>query len=57
MVLCAAGLLSLGAVLANAWAGTPAWTGFPWIAFFGLPAAFILMLGLVVRSIRRRRSL
>ncbi|NKX56219.1 hypothetical protein HGG74_17135 [Arthrobacter sp. E918] len=57
VVLCAAGLLSLAAILAGAWAGTGAWTGFAWIAFGCLPAAFVLMLGLVVRSIRRRRSL
>jgi hypothetical protein len=57
LVLCAAGLGSLVAVLAAAGAGTRIWTGFPWIAFTTLPVAFILMLGLLVRSIRRRRSL
>jgi len=57
VVLCVAGLVSLAAILAGAWAGSRAWTGFAWIAFTTLPAAFILLAGLMVRSVLRRRSL
>jgi hypothetical protein len=57
VLLSVAGVVSVAAILAGAWAGTRAWTGFAWIAFTTLPAAFILLAGLVVRSIRRRRSL
>ncbi|NKX50674.1 hypothetical protein HER39_08855 [Arthrobacter deserti] len=57
LLLCAAALVSLGAILAGASAGARPWAGFAWIAFTALPAAFILLAALVVRSIRRRRSL
>ncbi|MBP3037805.1 hypothetical protein J2M53_16315 [Arthrobacter sp. zg-ZUI100] len=49
------GLLSLGAVLLSALRGESVWPGFAAGAIYLLPVAFVLMAGLVIDGIRRRR--
>lgn len=54
-LLAVVGLLCLGAVLLSGLRGESVWPGFAAGAFYGLPAAFLLMAGLVIDGIRRRR--
>ncbi|MDN3481779.1 hypothetical protein QMA10_07565 [Arthrobacter sp. APC 3897] len=49
------GLLCLGAVLLSALRGESVWPGFAAGAIYLLPAAFLLMAGLIIDGIRRRR--
>ncbi|WP_104104977.1 hypothetical protein [Arthrobacter sp. 08Y14] len=49
------GLLCLGVVLLSALRGESVWPGFAAGAIYLLPAAFLLMAGLIIDGIRRRR--
>ena len=49
------GLLCLCAVLLSALRGESVWPGFAAGAIYLLPAAFLLMAGLIIDGIRRRR--
>ena len=53
----AAGLISLAVILVGALFGAEMWPGFVAIAWVGFPIAFLLMGAMIVRNIRRRRSL
>jgi hypothetical protein len=53
----AAGIVSLAVILVGALLGAETWPGFVGIAWVGFPVAFLLMGAMVIRSIRRRRSL
>lgn len=54
-VLAVAGVVSLSALLLTALQGESIWPGFAAGAFYALPAAFLLMAGLVIDSIVHRR--
>ena len=54
-VLAVAGLLSLGMVLLAALGSAAVWPGFAAGSIYLLPVAFLLMAGLVIDGIRRRR--
>ncbi|MBD7996589.1 hypothetical protein H9639_14925 [Arthrobacter sp. Sa2CUA1] len=54
-VLAVAGVASLGLLLLQALGGAEIWPGFAAGAFYALPAAFLLMAGLVIGSIVHRR--
>lgn len=54
-ILAAAGVGSLAALLLEAFRGEVIWPGFAAGAFYALPVAFLLMAGLVIDSIVRRR--
>ena len=54
-VLAVAGVASLAALLLEALSGGIIWPGFAAGAFYALPVAFLLMAGLVIDSIVRRR--
>ena len=49
------GMLCLGAVVISGLRGEPVWPGFAAGAFYALPLAFVLMAGLIIAGIRRRR--
>lgn len=48
-------ILCLAAMLAINLSGGSAWAALSWIPMIGLPLAFLLMIGLVLRAVRRRR--
>ncbi|MFZ3453478.1 hypothetical protein [Arthrobacter sp. 7Tela_A1] len=54
-LLALAGVASLAALLLEALRGESVWPGFAAGAFYALPVAFVLMAGLVIDSIVRRR--
>lgn len=54
-LLAVVGLLCLGAVVLSGMRGEGIWPGFAAGAFYALPAAFLLMAGLVIEGIGRRR--
>ncbi|MCC3284111.1 hypothetical protein [Arthrobacter caoxuetaonis] len=54
-LLALAGVASLAALLLEALRGESVWPGFAAGAFYALPIAFVLMAGLVIDSIVRRR--
>ena len=54
-VLAVAGVGSLAALLLEALRGEVIWPGFAAGAFYALPLAFLMMAGLVIDSIVRRR--
>ncbi|MEB7503828.1 hypothetical protein [Arthrobacter koreensis] len=54
-VLAVAGVASLAALLLEALRGEVIWPGFAAGAFYALPLAFLIMAGLVIDSIVRRR--
>ncbi|MCC3270714.1 hypothetical protein MUG94_02490 [Arthrobacter gengyunqii] len=54
-LLAVVGLLCLGAVLLSGLRGESVWPGFAAGAIYLLPAAFVLMAGLIIDGIRRRR--
>ena len=54
-VLAVAGVVSLAALLLEALRGETVWPGFAAGAFYALPLAFLMMAGLVIDSIVRRR--
>lgn len=54
-VLAVAGVGSLAALLLEALRGEDIWPGFAAGAFYALPVAFLMMAGLVIDSIVRRR--
>ncbi|MER2137254.1 MAG: hypothetical protein ABS909_05260, partial [Arthrobacter sp.] len=54
-LLAVAGVGSLAALLLEALRGEVIWPGFAAGAFYALPLAFIMMAGLVIDSILRRR--
>ena len=54
-LLAVVGLLCLGVVVLSGLRSESFWPGFAAGAFYGLPAAFLLMVGLVIDGIRRRR--
>ena len=54
-MLAVVGILCLGAVLLSSLRGESVWPGFAAGALYALPAAFLLMAGLVIDGIRRRR--
>ncbi|MGW9402991.1 hypothetical protein ACWGQ2_03375 [Arthrobacter sp. NPDC055585] len=54
-LLAVAGVGSLGALLLEALRGEVIWPGFAAGAFYALPLAFLMMAGLVIDSIVRRR--
>lgn len=54
-ILAVAGVGSLAALLLEAFRGEVIWPGFAAGAFYALPVAFLLMAGLVIDSIVRRR--
>jgi hypothetical protein len=56
-VISAAGIVSLAVILIAALFGAETWPGFVGIAWVGFPVAFLLMGAMVIRNIRRRRSL
>lgn len=49
-------LISVAILLWGELFGSAVWTGFVWLAMFGLPCAFFVGGVLVVANIRRRRS-
>lgn len=54
-LLAVVGLLCLGVVVLSGLRSESFWPGFAAGAFYGLSAAFLLMVGLVIDGIRRRR--
>lgn len=54
-MLAVAGVVSLAALLLEALRGEVIWPGFAAGAFYALPLAFLMMAGLVIDSIVRRR--
>ncbi|MER2134776.1 MAG: hypothetical protein ABS910_08880 [Arthrobacter sp.] len=54
-LLAVAGVASLAALLLEALKGEVIWPGFAAGAFYALPLAFLMMAGLVIDSIVRRR--
>jgi hypothetical protein len=54
-LLAVVGLLCLGVVVLSGLRSESVWPGFAAGAFYALPVAFLLMAGLVIDGIRRRR--
>lgn len=52
-----AGIASLAVILIGALFGAEMWPGFVGIAWAGFPVAFLLMGAMILRNLRRRRSL
>ncbi len=57
VLLAAVGLLCLTAVLVTAFLQGEVWPGFMAGAYFFLPIAFVLMMGLVISGVRARRRI
>jgi fatty acid desaturase len=55
-ILAAVAVVSLAIILVGELFGAQLWPGFVWIVLLAFPLAFILLGGLVIASIRHRRS-